>query len=63
MKKRLGLYLVVLVMCVAFAVGLASCNVTRTVTTTSSSYQRGDTAVMITSKTVESYDARKHITQ
>lgn len=35
---------------------LASCNVTRTVTTTSQCYQRGDTSVVIMSKTIESYD-------
>lgn len=34
----------------------ASCNVTRTVTTSSQYYQRGDTSVVIQTKTVESYD-------
>ena len=43
------------------AVMLSSCNVTRTVTTRSETYQQGDTAVVIQSRTVESYDATKKI--
>ena len=38
-----------------------SCNVTRTVTTSSSYVQRGDTTVVIQSKTIESYDASKRL--
>ena len=38
---------------------LTGCNVTRTVTTSSSYVQRGDTTVLIQSKTIESYDASK----
>ena len=49
------------VTCVAIALGLQSCNVTRTITTTSSSVQRGDTTVIIQSKTIESYDATKKL--
>ena len=40
---------------------LASCNVTRTVTTRSECYQKGDTSVIIQSKIVESYDASKKL--
>ena len=40
---------------------LGSCNVTRTVTTESKYTQRGDTSVFIQSKTIETYDARKHV--
>ena len=47
--------------CLAIALGLTSCNVTRTITTTSSSIQRGDTTVIIQSKTIESYDATKRL--
>ena len=36
-----------------------SCNVTRTITTESQCYQRGDTSVMIMTKTIETYDASK----
>ena len=39
--------------------GLTSCNVTRTVTTRSEAWQKGDTSVIIQSKTVESYDASR----
>lgn len=44
---------------VAAAIGLTSCNVTRTITNQSEYYQRGDTSVMIQTKTVETYDASK----
>ena len=43
----------------AAGLGLTSCNVTRTVTTRSEAWQRGDTSVVIQTKTVESYDASK----
>ena len=43
----------------AAGLGLTSCNVTRTVTTRSESWQKGDTSVIIQSKTVESYDASR----
>lgn len=46
----------------AAGLGLTSCNVTRKTTTESSFYQKGDTAVHITTKTVESYDATKKFT-
>lgn len=36
-----------------------ACNVTRVVTTSSEYYQRGDTSVMIQTKTIETYDATK----
>lgn len=42
------------------ALGLTSCNVTRTVTTQSEYFQRGDTTCTIVTKTIESYDARKN---
>ena len=44
----------------AMALGLTSCNVTRTITTESRSLSRGDTAIIIQSKTIESYNAMKH---
>ena len=50
-----------IVTCVAIALGLTSCNVTRTVTTQSQYYQRGDTSVVIQTKTIESYNAEKHL--
>ena len=47
------------VTCVAIALGLQSCNVTRTVTTRFEAWQRGDTSVVIQTKTVETYDASR----
>lgn len=41
------------------ALGLNSCNVTRTITNESQYFQRGDTSVVITTKTIETYDASK----
>ena len=43
------------------AFGLSACNVTRTITTRSETYQRGDSTVVIQSRTVESYDSTKKI--
>ena len=43
------------------AFGLSSCNVVRTITNKSEFYQRGDTSVMIQTKTTESYDATKKL--
>ena len=48
-----------IVTCVAIALGLQSCNVTRTVTTRSEAWQKGDTSVVIQTKTVESYDGSR----
>ena len=45
----------------AAGLGLSSCNVTRTVTTRSEAWQRGDTSVGIQTKTVESYNAEKRL--
>ena len=47
--------------CLAIAFGLSSCNVTRTISTQSQYYQRGDTTCTIVTKTVESYDATKKL--
>ena len=43
----------------AASLGLSACNVTRTITTRSEAWQKGDTSVVIQSKTVETYDASK----
>ena len=50
-----------LLSCLAIAWGLSSCNVTRTITTQSQYYQRGDTTCTIVTKTIESYDASKKL--
>ena len=41
------------------ALGLSSCNVTRTITTQSQYLQKGDTTTTIVTKTIETYDASK----
>ena len=43
------------------AVGLASCTVTRVVTTSASYVQHGDTTTTIITKTIETYDASKKL--
>ena len=43
------------------AIGLNSCNVTRTITNQSEYFQRGDTSVVIQTKTIETYDASKKL--
>ena len=48
-----------IVTCVAIALGLSSCNVTRTITTKSEYWQKADTSVVIQTKTIETYDASK----
>ena len=59
-KKFLRDGLGVLMFLGVVGVVMASCNVTRTVTTQSQYYQRGDTSVVIQTKTIESYDGVKH---
>lgn len=39
----------------------SACNVTRTVTTKSEYFQRGDTSCAIVTKTTETYDATKKV--
>ena len=51
-------WLMLLVLMV-LAVAMASCNVTRVITNESQYLQRGDTSVVIQTKTVETYDATK----
>lgn len=60
MKLNLFQRLIVVISAICVIVGLSialsSCNVTRSVTTRSEYYQRGDTAVQIVTRTIESYD-------
>ena len=48
-----------LLSCLAIALGLQSCNVTRTITTKSEYWQKADTSVIIQTKTIESYDGSR----
>lgn len=59
-KKATYGVLVSLLALAAALLGLTSCNVTRTITSESSSIQRGDTSVIIQTKTIESYNALKN---
>ena len=59
--KMVATALTALLTCVAIALGLQSCNVTRTVTTRSEAWQKGDTSVVIQTKTVETYDASRKL--
>ena len=61
MKKYIKQILLTLLaaLAIGLSVMLTGCNVTRTITTTSSSVKRGDTTVIIQSKTIESYDASR----
>ncbi len=45
----------------AAGLGLSSCNVTRVITNESQYVQRGDTSVVIQTRTVETYDASKKL--
>lgn len=58
--KAAAYLLTALATALLIAFGMSSCTVTRTVTTTSEAHQRGDTSVVIQSKTIESYTGKKH---
>lgn len=63
-KKIIGIIISVIIAALTAlgaSLGLTSCNVVRTITNKSEYYQRGDTSVMIQTKTSESYDATKKI--
>ena len=59
-KQRLVKAIKYLALAIAMALGLTSCNVTRTITTESKSLTQGDTAIIIQVKTIESYNAKKN---
>ena len=44
-----------------FAMTMTSCNVVRTITNESQYVQKGDTSIVIQTKTIESYDASKKL--
>ena len=54
---------VIVLVIIAIALLLSSCNVTRTVTTTAQTIQRGDTTTVIMTKTIESYDGKVDATK
>jgi hypothetical protein len=60
MRKMIFLAIAGVIACGSMA-ALSSCNVTRTITTKSEYSQRGDTTVVIQTKTIETYDASKKL--
>ena len=60
LRKAIQYLVVSIATAIAMALGLTSCNVTRTITTESRSLTRGDTAIIIQSRTIESYNAKKN---
>lgn len=57
--KAIKYLLVAIATALGIAFGLTSCEVVRTVSSSSECHQRGDTSVVITTKTVESYTGKK----
>ena len=63
-KKQFEYTAVVLILLIfILACILSGCNVTRTVTTTAQTIQRGDTTIVIMTKTIESYDGKVDATK
>ena len=60
LRKAIKYLIMSIATTIAMALGLTSCNVTRTITTESRSVTKGDTAIIIQSKTIESYNAKKN---
>ena len=55
--------IVVILLIFILACVLSGCNVTRTVTTTAQTIQRGDTTTVIMTKTIEQYDGNVDATK
>ena len=63
-KKQFEVTAVIVVLLIfILACILSGCNVTRTVTTTAQTIQRGDTTTVIMTKTIESYDGKVDATK
>ena len=58
-KKIIGATVALII--IGAATVLTSCNVTRTITTSSQYVQKGDTTCVIQTKTIEQYDASKKL--
>ena len=54
---------VVILLIFVLACILSGCNMTRTITTTAQTVQRGDTTTVIMTKTIESYDGKVDATK
>lgn len=61
-KKKAIVYIIgAVATALAMAWGLTSCQVSRIVTTSAESYSKGDTAVIIQTKTTETYTGQKKV--
>lgn len=58
-KNNIMKKIIILVLVALSILFVTSCNVTRTITNESQYFQKGDTSVVITTKTIETYDASK----
>ncbi len=58
--KIIGQIVIAAITALLTALGMTSCNVTRVITNRSEYFQKGDTSVVIQTKTIETYDAAKH---
>lgn len=54
-----GSILILFTLLVVVSCSLLSCNVTRTITNESQYLEKGDTTIVIQTKTIETYDATK----
>ena len=61
LTKEAVVVLVVLVVLVILGMAMQSCNVTRTITSRSEYWQKGDTSCVIQTRTIETYDASKKL--
>ena len=61
MKRKIFILSATAVCVLSATAVLTGCNVTRTITTQSQYYQRGDTTCTIVTKTIETYDAKKNL--
>lgn len=59
-KKSIIYLLTAIATALSIAWGLSSCTVMRQVTTSAESIQRGDTSVVIQTKTIETYTGNKY---
>lgn len=59
-KDQIKSIITALSIIVATIFGLSSCQVTRSITNESSTIQRGDTSIVIQTKTIETYNALKN---
>ena len=65
LSKKQFEYTAILIVLLIFILAciLSGCNVTRTVTTTAQTIQRGDTTTVIMTKIIESYDGKVDATK